>query len=639
MLTHPKTLLRFLADRSRPTLALASSAAYAATLLRRRSKASPGYSNTPFRRVYDSIAEAIDRRRGWDRLPTPLGLLVLIGVRNVLRRHNLHDTDRLPSTGVEPVIPWRVEYRTQRTPDGAYNDLNDPAMGRAGSRFGRNIPLDRVAREPLADIMEPSPRTVSLELLTRHQFQPVPWLNALAAAWLQFMIKDWISHGSGPAENPWRIPLSEGDTFPENPLLIPRTPRDPTRPEGDRGIPTFINHESPWWDGSQLYGVDLETQKRVRSGGDGKLRVGIASQLPYPTDPKADPRQVPGFWLGLSLFSRLFVLEHNAICDRLKQTYPAWNDEDLFQRARLINAAVLAKIHTIEWTPAIISHPTTVAAMHANWHGLAGERLTATFGRLSASEVISGIPGSETNHYGVPYSLTEEFTSVYRMHPLITDDWTFRSAEDHRELEQHPFRELTGAQVTPLEDRIGLHDLIYSFGHTHPGAVQLHNFPRDLQNFVRPDGKRVDLAATDILRSRELGVPRYNEFRRLLHLKPAERFDTLTNNQQWAQELQRVYGDVEKVDLTVGMFAEPPPSGFGFSDTAFRIFVLMASRRLNSDRFFTKDFTPQVYTPVGMQWIRDTDLTGILVRHCPELWPALSGLPSAFSPFNVSSSA
>ena len=37
----------------------------------------------------------------------------------------------------------------------------------------------------------------------------------------------------------------------------------------------------------------------------------------------------------------------------------------------------------------------------------------------------------------------------------------------------------------------------------------------------------------------------------------------------------------------VGLLAETPPEGFGFSDTAFRIFILMASRRLQSDRFLT----------------------------------------------------
>ena len=177
----------------------------------------------------------------------------------------------------------------------------------------------------------------------------------------------------------------------------------------------------------------------------------------------------------------------------------------MFQRARLINAALLAKIHTVEWTPAVIAHPTTVVAMNANWYGLAGRRITDTFGRLSGSEVVSGIPGSHTAHYGVRvYSLTEEFTSVYRMHPLITDDWTFRSLGDHSEHEQRPFRELTGRQATDIEDRIQPRGPFTPSGTRTPAPFGCTTFPRDLQNFQRPDGEVQDLAATDILRSREL---------------------------------------------------------------------------------------------------------------------------------------
>jgi Animal haem peroxidase len=51
--------------------------------------------------------------------------------------------------------------------------------------------------------------------------------------------------------------------------------------------------------------------------------------------------------------------------------------------------------------------------------------------------------------------------------------------------------------------------------------------------------------------------------------------------------------DKDKVDLQVGMYAEPLPPGFGFSDTAFRAFILMASRRLKSDRFFTPTSGPR----------------------------------------------
>ena len=600
-----------------------------------KSTAGSGYRRSLGWRIFNKLAQAADHRVGWHRLPTPLGLAVLTGVRNILRQRNLYDTTQLPSDGVAPVPSRRPEFATARTADGTYNDLSDPAMGRAGSRFGRNVPLERahVNREAL---MDPNPRTVSRELMTRREFQAVEGLNALVAAWLQFMIHDWFGHGHAATGEVWQVPLVDDDPWPEHPMPIPKTPADPTRPDAADGQPpTFVNTETHWWDGSSLYGTSEEHQKQRRSGTDGKLHIGPDSLLPRTSDRQTDPTQVPGWWLGLSMLSRLFVAEHNAICDRLKREYPAWSDEDLFQRARLVNAAVLAKIHTVEWTPAVISHPTTKIAMNANWYGLAGKRFSELFGRVSESEVVSGIPGSETAHYGVPYSLTEEFTSVYRMHPLTPDDWTFRRAADDSTIEERPLRELTGSQAPEIEERIGLSDLLYSFGRLHPGLVRLHNFPRDLQKFTRPDGRQADLAATDILRTRELGVPRYNEFRRLLNLKPATSFETLTDVPQWADELRRVYDDdIEKVDLTVGMFAEPLPQGFGFSDTAFRIFIVMASRRLNSDRFFTRDYTPGVYTPIGMQWINETTMSSVLLRHCPELRPALLGVQNAFTPFN-----
>ena len=178
-------------------------------------------------------------------------------------------------------------------------------------------------------------------------------------------------------------------------------------------------------------------------------------------------------------------------------------------------------------------------------------------------------------------------------------------------------------------------DLLYSFGTQHPGLVTLHNFPKFLQEYHRPDGNLQDIAATDILRSRELGVPRYNEFRRLLHLAPAADFDDLTDNPQWAREIEQIYhGNIEDVDLTVGALAERRPAGFAFSDTAFRIFILMASRRLNSDRFFTTDYTPAVYTQAGMDWINNNSMATVLLRHYPQLRPAIGALPNAFAPWD-----
>ena len=599
------------------------------------------YRNGPFWRAFTAATEKVDHRLGWNRLPLPLALLVLIGVRTKLRQDNLFDTGTLPSTDAPKPPAPDASQRTRRMSDGSWNDLTDPGMGMAGTRFGRNVPLESIPPSgPDVVLAHPSPREISRRLMTRQELDAVEGGNSLISAWLQFMIHDWFSHGKSPKDNPWTIDLASDDSWPENPMTIVRTMKDPTRPAESTAPQTRINVLTHWWDGSQVYGESESLTMRRRSKLDGKLAVNDDGSLPWPKDPDSDPSLVPGFWTGLAMLITLFTLEHNAICDRLKASYPTWSDEELFQRARLVNSALLAKIHTVDWTPAVISHPTTVTALRANWFGIAGERVRRLVGRLGSSEVLSGIPGSRTEQYGVPYSITEDFVAVYRMHPLIRDEWSLRRAEDDRLIRDCTFGDLTGPEALRVLGDISMTDLFYSFGTQPPGFVTLHNYPRHMQEFRRPDGRLQDLAATDILRSRELGVPRYNEFRRLLHLEPFATFEELTDNPGWAREISNLYdGDIEKVDLQVGMYAERRPRGFAFSDTAFRIFVLMASRRLNSDRFFTDFYTPEVYSKAGLDWINENSMKTVLLRHHPGLAPALGSTENAFAAWQQSQQA
>jgi len=83
----------------------------------------------------------------------------------------------------------------------------------------------------------------------------------------------------------------------------------------------------------------------------------------------------------------------------------------------------------------------------------------------------------------------------------------------------------------------------------------------------------------------------------------------------------------------VGLHAETPPEGFGFSDTAFRIFILMASRRLKSDRFFCEDYSARVYTQLGLDWVDANDMSSVFLRHYPALAPVLKDVENAFAPW------
>jgi hypothetical protein len=415
-------------------------------------------------------------------------------------------------------------------------------------------------------------------------------------------------------------------------MQIQRTRR--AAPTTDGKPPTYANTETHWWDASQVYGSTLEFQHQLRTKQGGKLLLSPQGAVPFDPSTMRELAGVNGnWWLGLAMFHTVFMREHNAICDHLARAHPDWDDDALFEHARLVNAALIAKIHTVEWTTALLGTPTLYTAMRSNWWGLLGERFGRRFGRVSKSEEVSGIMGSQAWQHGAPYAMTEEFVAVYRMHPLIPDEFSFRAAADDHLIEARDFRQAAGTHTREVLGAVGMPDLFYSFGTSNPGAIVLHNFPRSLQHFEKPDGTILDLAATDILRCRERGVPRYNEFRRKFHLAPADRFEDFSDDPAVVAKLRSIYRDPEEVDLVIGLYAEKPPKGFAFSDTAFRVFILMASRRLKSDRFFTYDYRPEVYTREGLHWIADNTFGTVLLRHYPGLAGSLRGVRNAFTPW------
>jgi hypothetical protein len=557
----------------------------------------------------------------------------LFRARDALREGNLHDTEEPPLEHASAPAPG--DAHPWRTSDGTYNDLTCPRMGSAGMRFGRNVPLSETFPDT-ANMMTPSPRRVSLELLTRTTFQAVPFLNVIAAAWIQFMVHDWFMHKPGTWTHTHDIPLDAGDAWHERPMRVPKTPADAPKVAGSTRPPAYINENTHWWDGSASYGSSPSTQASLRAGRDGKVLVSPSGRLGV--DPVTGV-EITGFtengWVGLSLLHALFALEHNAICDELKKHNPLWDDERLFQQARLVNAALLAKIHTVEWSTSILPRDVVSTGLRANWFGLLG-RLPSIFPGLEDRDILRGIPGSPTDHHGAPYSLTEEFVSVYRMHTLMPDHFTFRSAASGSELDQFELPDVSGRRGVDVLARFEPADLFYSLGIAHPGAIRLHNYPRSLQNLVKDNGERFDLGTVDILRDRERGVPRYNQFRRLIHMPAVRSFDEISDVPEWCEEIRRVYGDdLEKVDTMVGLMCEPLPEGMGFSDTAFRIFLLMASRRLKSDRFLSKDFRAEVYTKPGIDWVNQTTMIDVITRHFPSLGEPTKGLDSAFKPWTA----
>ena len=419
--------------------------------------------------------------------------------------------------------------------------------------------------------------------------------------------------------------------------------------------------------------------------------------------------------------------------------------DELFAAARLVVAAEIAKIHTTEWTPQLLYNEPLYKGMNANWNGLLGtgdpdvsralsQIVTKSFGTskdaakatqwysvFASGPGIFGI-GSQNrhyditnpdsinggvNHFGSPFNFPEEFVSVYRLHPLVPDLIEYRdlSKDPNQIAEKVAVINTFEGKSTDAMHTGGMANWALSMGRQRLGVLQLHNHPQFMQNITLPrldsPTKQIDLAALDIIRDREHGVPRFNEFRRQYGLRQLTSYDDFMDKslptdspahqeqQKAISQLRQVYGthvcdaskiitdaqrnqdgtpindclghpngsvvdNIEDVDTVVGYLAEyTRPHGFAISETQFVVFILNASRRLFSDRFFTSSFRPEFYTQMGVDWVNHNGpgpvqmekgqpnghtepilpLKRVLLRNIPELKSELDPVINAFDPW------
>ena len=192
----------------------------------------------------------------------------------------------------------------------------------------------------------PNPREISRRLLTRPDdadgrpdHGACPFLNLLAASWIQFMNHDWVNHGEIYAQRlhrgaaARRRPGSRSLPADRN-LDRPHPARPDAQPTGSSPPRrSSINEVTHWWDGSQIYGSDQATQDRLRSD---DIRQDEVERRRHAAARRSTRVEDTGFrrnwWVGLTMLHTLFVREHNAICDMLYDGLPRLGRQPPLQR-------------------------------------------------------------------------------------------------------------------------------------------------------------------------------------------------------------------------------------------------------------------------------------------------------------------
>jgi len=275
----------------------------------------------------------------------------------------------------------------------------------------------------------------------------------------------------------------------------------------------FNSFRTQWWDASFVYGQSKAAVERARSKKGGKLLVNAKHPNTLPADEKAGINITgdnKNSWVGVALLQELFVKEHNAVAEEIAKKHPEYknDDEKLFTMARLVISALVAKIHTVDWTVELLKTSTLKVGMLTNWFGL-----PVALGlpkALPLPPLFKLIEQKQSNNHGTPFCLTEEFVAVYRLHPLLPDELLI--GPDKKSI---PLKDLVGpkgdqALRASPERPVQFWDSVtrYPCGH-----LLLHNYPRAMRDVAPttddgvplPEKDVVDLAALDLFRDRERG--------------------------------------------------------------------------------------------------------------------------------------
>ena len=397
--------------------------------------------------------------------------------------------------------------------------------------------------------------------------------------WGQFLDHDLDLTKSG--NGAFDIPVPEGDPSFDAQGSGDRTLHF-TRSQGTDnalGARQQVNDITALIDASNVYGSDPAKTAELRSFEGGRMIVSEGDYMPMGTrgffeagDERANEN------IGLTAMHTLFVREHNRVADVLAADNPGMSDEQIFTEARRWVTAQLQAVTMNEFLPVLLG-PQAGGAYGGHQEGLDAQ----------ISNAFSG--------------------AAFRFgHTMVSDDLTLRDAggnETSVALRDVFFRPDTFAAVGP--------DAIFRGLSSNVAQAVDPEIVDSLRSFVMegPTSPRLDLAALNIQRGRDHGLPSLNDARAGLGMPPVTSFDDPAFREGVGARLAQVYDNPDQIDLWVGLLAEAP-QGEGLVGPTQQAILADQFNRLRAG---DPDWYENTFTPEQIAQLNNNRLSDIIERN------------------------
>ncbi|MFT4572047.1 MAG: peroxidase [Hyphomicrobiaceae bacterium] len=434
-----------------------------------------------------------------------------------------------------------------RSIDGSDNNQSDSSIGSAGTTLRRLAPADYAdGVSELAGQDRASARAVSNLVCAQEEDRSNPvGASDFVWQWGQFVDHDIdLTQGADPAEAAditvplgdfWFDPFETGDIT----ISLSRSAWDPTTGGGPDNPREQINQITAWIDGSNVYGSDETRAAALRTNdGTGRLRTSDGNLLPFNEDGLSNAGGTSASLflagdiraneqVGLLAMHTLFVREHNRLARRFGRRNRNASGDQIYEMARQLVGAEIQAITYKEFLPALLG-PGAIGS----WRGY-DENIDA--------------------------SIRNEFsTASYRFGHSLLSPTLLRLDRRGNEIEEGHLS-LSDAFFSPqlITDEGGIEPLLRGLAAQLCQTVDPYVVD-DVRNFLFgvPGAGGFDLAALNIQRGRDHGLPSYNDLRAAYGLPRIQSFTEITSDETTRMALFAAYGDVDSIDAWVGGLAE-----------------------------------------------------------------------------------